>query len=112
MTGDNSTYSNRVKSWNKAVRAQQEKGESLKIGPDCVLEVLRFKIIEIAECDTDHMMEMAEYLETMLIDHLEELHACGNFKDDAGGLVGKRPTAHRSAGGVYLTMLVRRRLFE
>ena len=90
--------------------SRQEKGESLEIGPQCVLEVLHFKIIEIAECTTDQMMDMVTTMETVVIDHLEALRVIGNFQDDAGGLVGKRPTAHRSGGGVYLTMLVRRRL--
>ena len=38
---------------------------------------------------------------------LRDLEALGNFKDDAGGVVGKAPSCSISGGGIYLVGLVR-----
>ena len=55
----------------------------------------------------DKMMRIKGELEDICIAALDNLGRRGNFRDDAGGIVGKAPMGDVATEGVYLVFLVR-----
>eukprot|EP01048_Picozoa_sp_COSAG05_P012467 COSAG05_NODE_1249_length_5388_cov_42.102477_3_plen_85_part_00 len=76
--------------------------------PGLVLKAAFVELFVIEEMETTKMMLIRGKIEDAVIAGLGDRK--GNFKDDAGGVVGRRPDAPVSRGAVYLAFLVRCRV--
>jgi hypothetical protein len=79
--------------------------------PGIGLRAFSVRVCDIVpSMNTDLLMEVRAACESAAIRGLKAANACGNFKDDAGGLVGGRPQAQMADGAIYLVGLLRVRL--
>ena len=76
--------------------------------PGLVLNAAFVELFIIEEMETKKIMLIRGKIEDAVIAGLGDRK--GNFRDDAGGVVGRRPVASHSRGAVYLAFLVRCRV--